>query len=104
VDLLTNHPWPGNVRELENALEHAAVMSASGLITAELLPLGRAGQVAERHGITAARALAEVEAEHIQAVLQLTGGNRAEAARILGIGEATLYRRLRESRGRPGPA
>ena len=102
VDLLTNHPWPGNVRELENALEHAAVMSASGLITAELLPLGPAGQVAERHGITAARPLAEVEAEHIQAVLQLTGGNRAEAARILGIGEATLYRRLREIRVRPG--
>jgi two-component system response regulator HydG len=41
--------------------------------------------------------LADVEREHIQRVLSAVHGNRAEAAKILGIGEATLYRRLRES-------
>jgi two-component system response regulator HydG len=104
VDLLVNHPWPGNVRELENALEHAAVMSVGGFITADLLPLGPAVRVAEGRGLPAARPLADVEADHIQAVLQLTGGNRTEAARILQIGEATLYRRLRQLRAEPGPA
>jgi two-component system response regulator HydG len=44
------------------------------------------------------RSLAEVEREHIQRVLAATHGNRREAAKILGIGEATLYRRLGESR------
>ena len=43
------------------------------------------------------RSLAEVEREHIQRVLSATQGNRREAAKILGIGEATLYRRLGES-------
>jgi two-component system, NtrC family, response regulator HydG len=96
VDALTRYPWPGNVRELENTLEHAAVMCTDGTITAGALPLSNAGRVAERHGIPAARSLADVELEHIQAVLHLTGGNRSEAARILQIGEATLYRRLRQ--------
>ena len=96
VDALTRYPWPGNVRELENTLEHAVVMCSEGIITADLLPLSDPGRVAERHGITAAQSLASVEREHIKAVLQLTGGNRSETARILEIGEATLYRRLRQ--------
>jgi formate hydrogenlyase transcriptional activator len=47
--------------------------------------------------------LAEVEREHIQRVLSATEGNRAEAAKILGIGEATLYRRLREHQNEQSP-
>lgn len=96
VDALLHHPWPGNVRELENALEHAAVMSGDGTITPELLPLV-ARPVSTGSGvISPERTLAEVERAHIQAILECTGGNRAQAARILGIGEATLYRHLRE--------
>jgi ActR/RegA family two-component response regulator len=44
----------------------------------------------------AKRSLADIEWDHIQRVLSAAAGNRAEAAKILGIGEATLYRRLRE--------
>lgn len=102
VDALTSHAWPGNVRELENALEHATVMCPDGVVTGELLPLRRATGKRQSAGSPLRRSLEEIELDHIQAVLEATHGNRVEAARILGIGEATLYRRLR--RLRSGPA
>lgn len=94
IDVLTRYHWPGNVRELENVLEHAVVMCADGVIGVDALPLGETVRPANVPGIGMARPLEEVAREHIEGVLQLTGGNRSEAARILKIGEATLYRRL----------
>jgi DNA-binding NtrC family response regulator len=89
------------VRELENAIEHAAVFCQENVILPKHFPL----QIVSRDRLqdkqelaeTPHRSLAEVEREHIQRVLAATDGNRREAARILGIGEATLYRHLRES-------
>ncbi len=49
------------------------------------------------------RSLADIEWEHIRRVLSATAGNREEAAKILGIGEATLYRRLRERQNEQVP-
>ncbi len=107
LDCLLECPWPGNVRELENAIEHAAIFCQDNVILPRHLPahvLGRReGQQSPKEADAANRSLAEVEWEHIQRVLAAAGGNRAEAAKILGIGEATLYRRLREATARsPG--
>ncbi len=97
IDFLLTYSWPGNVRELENAIEHAAVLSRDGQITAELLPAsiqqGGEPSVRSRSG---PRSLAEVERLHIKNVLKQCEGNRRKAAAALGISTATLWRRLKE--------
>jgi DNA-binding NtrC family response regulator len=104
------YDWPGNVRELESAVEHAVAIAAEDLITLDDLPdgivsggvdaAGRRTDGAEVAGAppepSALATLAEVERDHILRVLEAVGGNRSEAARRLGIGTATIYRRLRQ--------
>ena len=100
LDCLLDYPWPGNVRELENAIEHAAVFCQQSVILPRHFPMHILSQDRLRDKQELAetpRSLAEVEREHIHRVLAATHGNRREAAKILGIGEATLYRRLGES-------
>jgi transcriptional regulator with PAS, ATPase and Fis domain len=101
LDCLLEYSWPGNVRELENAIEHAAVFCQDGVILPIHFPmqiLSRTTlQVKQQPAETCHRTLAQVEWEHIQRILLSTHGSRREAAQILGIGEATLYRRLAES-------
>jgi transcriptional regulator with PAS, ATPase and Fis domain len=95
LDHLLEYQWPGNIRELENAIEHAAVLCGNDVILPEHLPLKVCRQRSSRpEPARPARSLAEVEWEHIRRVLEMTQGNRAEAAKILGISQATLYRRL----------
>ena len=101
LDCLLEYSWPGNVRELENAIEHAAVFCHESVILprhfpAHILPKGRL-QNEQELASAPHRSLAEIEWEYIQQVLSATDGNRREAAKILGVGEATLYRRLGES-------
>jgi transcriptional regulator with PAS, ATPase and Fis domain len=95
VDVLMNYPWPGNVRELKNALEHAAVLCTDGLITPEILPAAVIGRVPLPAFGNKEKSLKDLELERIRQVLEITQGNRNRASRILGISEATLYRRLR---------
>jgi transcriptional regulator with PAS, ATPase and Fis domain len=95
VDVLMNYPWPGNVRELKNALEHAAVLCTDGLITPEILPAAVIGRAPLPALGNTAKSLKDLELERIRQVLEMTQGNRSKASRILGISEATLYRRLR---------
>jgi DNA-binding NtrC family response regulator len=96
VDALIHHAWPGNIRELENALEHAAVLCTNGVITPDILPGSMAGRLAPSFSKGDAQSLEEIERRHIHSTLELTEGNRTEAARILKISESTLYRRLRK--------
>jgi len=99
---LLRHAWPGNVRELENAIEHAVVLARAHRIDVEDLPaeIGLASPVTVAPGDV--RPLDEIERDYILAVLRSTGGNRAQAAAKLGIGAATLYRKLRRyGEGRP---
>ena len=96
IDPLCAYAWPGNVRELENAIEHAAVLSRSGSITPELLPSNVVLSAGARPGPgPGSRSLEQVEREHIRAVLAESGGNRTRAAAVLGISQATLWRRLK---------
>jgi len=98
IEYLQRYSWPGNVRELENALERAAVLSEDGRISKGGLPscVLDGGISGNGPALSPTLSLKDVETAHIRAVLRHTGGNRAEAARILGIGVATLWRRLKE--------
>jgi len=94
VNYLQEYSWPGNIRELENAIEHAVVLSTDKVIRPENLPPSILGLPQNGRVEDPRRPLVEVELEHIQKVLKLTNGNRAQAAKILKIGPATLYRKL----------
>lgn len=92
--LLLVYPWPGNVRELRNALEFAVIRCHASVIQpADLPPEVQAATLA--HGSTNDHSPQE-ERGLILAALELAGGNRKEAATLLGVSRATLYRRLSE--------
>jgi DNA-binding NtrC family response regulator len=87
-EALFRHDWPGNVRELENCLTRAMALATGGVIRVEHLGLGtRAGS----EGLVF-RSMDEVEAEHTRRVLEGVGGNKAKAARVLGVSKPRLYR------------
>ncbi len=103
IEYLQRYSWPGNVRELENALERAAVLSENGRISRAGLPSCVFTGVVPGHtpSYGPALSLKEVEAAHIQKVLRHTNGSRSKAAKILGIGVTTLWRRLKEIEDKP---
>ena len=92
MDRILSHDWPGNVRELENVLTRGVVLSKSDVLEESVIPLGTSIPVQQTSNWR--RSLAEVEVEHIVRVLEGTGGNRTEAAKVLGISKPTLYSKL----------
>ena len=99
LDALQAYTWPGNVRELENALERAAVLSEDGRITPDLLPTAIVERRSRTAGLGDDRTLDDLEQAHVHLVLERCGGNRQEAARILGINATTLWRKLKRWEG-----
>lgn len=97
ADLLLKHDWPGNVRELENAVEHAVVLAPGPIVEPADLPLELRTDTPVAPAASGGT-LAEVERLHILATLAAVDGNQTRAAKQLGIGTATLYRKLREYR------
>ncbi|HEY0875523.1 MAG TPA: sigma 54-interacting transcriptional regulator [Vicinamibacterales bacterium] len=93
---LLRYGWPGNVRELENAIERAVVLTRRSRIDVEDLPPEVGLAVPDVVASTDIRPLADVEREYIKSVLRAVDGNRSQAARKLGIGEATLYRKIKK--------
>ncbi|MCU0659559.1 MAG: sigma 54-interacting transcriptional regulator, partial [Polyangiaceae bacterium] len=121
--LLQRYPWPGNVRELQNAVKHGAALATGPEVQQDDLPEellvedvhapkrevrpsrerevrlppecedGRPRGPDDRGRL---RSLAEVEQEHILRVLDACGGSQTEAARVLGVGRNTLWRKLRQ--------
>lgn len=87
--------WPGNVRELKNVIERAVILCDGHELDASLLPYEFEVAPSQSNNISAFD-LSSIEKLHIQRVLNHTHGNRAEAARLLNIGIATLYRKLKE--------
>ena len=92
IAALERHTWHGNVRELRNVVERSMIMADGNQLTVDCLSpeFHTAGDCAGSDSL----ALDELERRHILKVLEHTKGNKAEAARLLGIGIATLYRKL----------
>jgi two-component system NtrC family response regulator len=96
LQCLMAYDWPGNVRELQNVLERGMILSEGDLITEQSLPLDLAGRSADSPTESPFLPLKEVERQHILAVMQFVKSSRTRAAKILGIGRKTLYRKLQK--------
>jgi DNA-binding NtrC family response regulator len=97
--MLMSYAWPGNVRQLKNVIENMVVLSSGNQLTPESLPreirpadVELSGGVNNLVGIS----IEQAEKELIRNTLKMTSGNREQAAKILGIGERTLYRKIKE--------
>ncbi len=99
--ILISYGWPGNVRQLRTAIENMVVLSPGNVLGPETLPVeirpagvgaDTAGGINNLVGIS----IEQAEKELIRNTLKMVDGNREQAAKILGIGERTLYRKIRE--------
>jgi two-component system response regulator HydG len=103
---MNSYDWPGNVRELRNFIESMVIFDTDGVLGLDDVPensevMHRPGSAPTAAASPAAlglvgRPLAEVERYCIEEALKQTQGNREEAARMLGIGERTLYRKIQD--------
>jgi two-component system NtrC family response regulator len=93
---LETYHWPGNVRELKNVIERSVILGNDDVLTQDVLPYEIQHQISHANKTLSAFSMQSVEKLHIQKVLNYTKGNKAEAARLLEIGIATLYRKLDE--------
>jgi two-component system response regulator HydG len=98
--LLMSYSWPGNVRQLRTAVENMVVLSPGKILGPESLPveIQPAAGAEQILGMTnlVGISIEEAEKELIRNTLKMVDGNREQAARILRIGERTLYRKIRE--------
>lgn len=100
------YDWPGNVREMKNLLDSMLVLDLDGELTLDDLPedagvrphglpAGGAGAVSGPDHLVG-RTMDEIERYYMERALEIAKGNREEAARMLGIGERTLYRKIQD--------
>ena len=103
---LLNYDWPGNVRELENSMERACALTSSNRIEVRDLPTQIYSAPLDLLGVTPSSAqsgivpIAELEKQTILSALTQVNGDKMVAARLLGIGKTTLYRKLKEYESR----
>jgi DNA-binding NtrC family response regulator len=96
IALMQDYAWPGNIRELRNVMERVVLLARDGEreIRAQHLPL--ASVPASWATVGSTTTLADLERQHIDAVLMQTNWHQGNAAKILGISSKTLYRKIRE--------
>lgn len=92
---LENNNWKGNIRELKNVIERSVILTDSDILQTDTLPADFLNEVGSTK-VLSSFSMANIEKKHIQKILQHTGGNKAETARLLEIGIATLYRKIEE--------
>jgi two-component system response regulator HydG len=94
LQYLMNYDWPGNVRELENAIECALALSSNNVLTAEdVASIPSFAPPSETNQLIP---LAELKRRAILHAVHQANGDKVEAARLLGMGKTTLYRKLTE--------
>jgi two-component system response regulator HydG len=99
---LMAYSWPGNVRELRNTIESMVVIDSDGVLDVDDLTediqaaTGTSTEAGAGADHLVGKSLDEIERYYIAETLKMTDGNREETARLLGIGERTLYRKLKE--------
>ncbi len=92
-EAIKKYSWQGNIRELRNVIERSIILSSDGVLKVKDLPIDI--QIAQGTTINWVE-LAAVEKAHICRMLQYTGGNKTEAAKLMKIGLTTLYRKIEE--------
>jgi two-component system response regulator HydG len=100
MNALMNYEWPGNIRQLRNTIRTMVVMAGGDKLDVSDIPpdilrirqLASGGPVDQKTALS----LGEMEKQAIIETLAKTGNNREKAAKILGIGERTLYRKIKE--------
>jgi PAS domain S-box-containing protein len=91
--MMMDYPWPGNVRELENAVEHGIICAIEDEVRSESLPMDiREYSNNLNNRTTLSEDNLMQHADEIESILQRVNGNKAEAARILGVNRTTLWR------------
>jgi two-component system response regulator AtoC len=99
AERLLSYAWPGNIRELRNCMERAVALARFEEVIVEDLPV-QVRDYRPTHVLVAANdpselvPLAEVERRYVERVMEAVGGNKRQAAQILGLDRATLYRKL----------
>ena len=91
---LIDHPWNGNVRELRNVIERVVIIANNYTLSADLLHFDFYNDIVEDTIQTLD--LTDIESRYIRKALHQTNGNKTEAAKLLGIGLSTLYRKIEE--------
>jgi len=101
LELLREYPWPGNVRELQNAIEHALVLGDGPVLLPRHLPReiqrpSLAASMSTPGDLTPSRSFLDAQRNALAEALRTTHGNKAKAARLLGIHRATIYAKMRQ--------
>ena len=97
--ILLSYSWPGNIRQLKSTIENMVVLSTNGVLDVDSLPTDiRPASANVPVGLSnvVGVSLEELEKEAIRNTLKMVHGNREQAAKILGIGERTLYRKIKD--------
>jgi transcriptional regulator with PAS, ATPase and Fis domain len=94
LSVMIDYPWPGNVRELQSAIHYALIKSRGKIIQPVHLPMELRKHKVNR--LTRGPSM-KLDSEVVKQALLRSGGNKAKAARYLGVGRATLYRFLKNS-------
>ncbi|MEO8887065.1 MAG: sigma-54 dependent transcriptional regulator [Mucilaginibacter sp.] len=92
LSALNRHQWKGNIRELKNVIERVVILNDDEILSADLLPPEFKYDNVDHSALD----MSTMEKLHINKVLAHTQGNKTEAARLLGIGLTTLYRKMEE--------
>ena len=101
MQMLFEQPWKGNIRELENVLERAVLLAGQDMLTPDTLGLQLPAGEARKNAVadesrSLQQTVQEAERRAIEQALRIAGGNRTQAAAMLGIGRRTLYDKLEE--------
>ena len=98
MQLMMDYPWPGNVRELANAVEHGMILAKNGKVKSSSLPYDVRHHHSQANTGTKTsednQSATDSHSKEILDALEKSNGNRAEAARLLGIDRSTLWRRM----------
>lgn len=98
IEKMIAYTWPGNVRELRNAVEYAFVLCPSGGIGAHHLPpkIASIAQECIEPAVTQPNTTGNPKKDALIKALQQSGGNRSEAARILGVSRVTVWKQIKK--------
>ena len=103
MSVLVNYAWPGNVRQLQNAIQFAMVKCRAGDLGVEHLPpeiassMPQTAEGIQSLGVKKAGRKPKLSQQAVEHALEKSGGNKAKAARMLGVGRATLYNFINEN-------